>query len=74
MIIGKISENEEIIRFDVEMYCSECKKRVPGGMKASLKFYHTEEFQEELKEFKKKYLCGICRDKKRRTNKKINSY
>ena len=71
MIIGEISENEETVRFDTEIYCSECKKKVPGGMKASLRFYQTDEFQEELKKFKKNYLCGICRDKKRRSNKKI---
>ena len=65
MIIGKILENEETVRFDIELYCSECKKRVPGGMKTGLKFYHTKEFQEELEKFKKNYLCGICRDRKR---------
>ena len=69
MIIGKISENEETVRFNVELYCSECKKRVPGGMKTGTKFYHANEFQEELKKFKKSYLCGICRDRKRRVNK-----
>ena len=69
MIIGKISEHEKTVRFDIELHCSECKKRVPGGMKTGLKFYQTEEFQEELKKFKKNYLCGICRDKKRREEK-----
>ena len=70
MIIGEISENDETVRFDINLYCSECKKKVPGGMKSSSKFYHAKEFQEELKKFKENYLCGICRDKKRRTNKK----
>ena len=71
MIIGEISENEETIRFDAEIHCSKCKKKVPGGMKTSLRFYQTDEFQEELKKFKENYLCGICRDKKRRTKKQI---
>ena len=71
MILGEISENEETLRFEVKLYCSECKKKVPGGMKAGLKFYHSDKFQEELEKFKENYLCGICRDKKRRnTNKK----
>ena len=69
MIIGEISENEETVRFNVELYCSECKKRVPGGMKTGLKFYQAIEFEQELKKFKKNYLCGICRDKKRRIKK-----
>ena len=33
MKIGKIKKNEEIIKFDLELKCSNCKKKVPGGMK-----------------------------------------
>jgi len=65
MIIGKISENEKSVRFDVEIHCTSCGKKVPGGLKASEKFYGTEPFKKELEQFKKNYLCGICRDKKR---------
>ncbi len=65
MIIGKINENEKSIRFDFELHCTNCDKKVPGGLKASEKFYGTDEFKNELEFLKKKYLCGICRDKKR---------
>ena len=65
MIIGKIEKNEKTIRFNLEIFCSNCKKKVPGGMKASEKFYNSKEFQKEVENFKKNYLCGVCRDKER---------
>jgi len=65
MIIGKISENEKIVRFDIEIHCTNCGKKVPGGLKTSEKYYQTEAFKIELEDFKKNYLCGICRDMKR---------
>ena len=66
MIIGKIDKDEKTIRFNLDIFCSSCGKKVPGGMKASEKFYNSKEFEEEIDNFKKNYLCGICRDKKRR--------
>ena len=66
MIIGKISENEKMIKFDAEIHCTNCGKQVPGGLKTGEKYYHTKEFEMEFNEFLKNYLCGICRDKKRR--------
>ena len=68
MIIGKIGKNEKSVKFELEIHCNECGKKVPGGLKTSEKYYGTEKFQKELEEFKKKYLCGICRDKKRVNN------
>ena len=68
MIIGNFSENEKMIRFDVEIHCTNCGKKVPGGLKTGEKYYETEEFKIELESFKKNYLCGICRDKKRLVN------
>ena len=65
MIIGKVYENEPRIKFQIELYCNSCKKKVPGGLQASKKYYQTPEFNVELDDFKKNYLCGICRDKKR---------
>jgi hypothetical protein len=65
MIIGKINENEKSIRFDLELHCTNCNKKVPGGLKASEKFYGTDEFKNKIEFLKTKYLCGICRDKKR---------
>ena len=68
MILGKISVNENKIRMDTEIYCSNCGKKVPGGLTVGEKYSKTESFQIELKNFKKSYRCGICRDKKRREN------
>ena len=65
MKIGKIKKNEEIIKFDLELKCSNCKKKVPGGMKTGKEYFKTKEFNQEIKDFQKSYLCGICRDKKR---------
>ncbi len=65
MIIGKILENEKKVKFNVEINCTCCGKKVPGGLKAGEKYSQTEEFKTELERFKRNYLCGICRDKKR---------
>ncbi len=65
MIIGKISENEKSVRFDVDILCTCCGKKVPGGFKTGEKYYQTKEFNIELEDFKRNYLCGICRDKTR---------
>jgi len=68
MRIGKILENEKKVKFNAEIYCTDCNKKVPGRLQAGEKYYETESFKKELESFKKTYLCGICRDKKR-TNK-----
>ena len=65
VIIGKISENEKRIKFNVEIQCNSCGKKVPGGLKAGERYSQTDAFKQELKDFKRSYLCGICRDKKR---------
>ena len=65
MIIGKISENEKSIRFSANIHCTNCGKKVPGGLKTGEKYYQTKEFEMDLDKFLKKYLCGVCRDKKR---------
>ncbi|MGY5144279.1 MAG: hypothetical protein ACW9XH_07325 [Candidatus Nitrosopumilus sp. bin_32a] len=65
MIIGKISKNEKIIKFNANIRCTDCGKQVPGGLKTGETYYQTKEFKIELENFMKKYLCGICRDKKR---------
>ena len=65
MIIGKINKDEKRVKFNLDITCSNCKRRVPGGMQTSEKYYQTDSFHKEVEEFKKKYLCGKCRDKKR---------
>lgn len=65
MIIGKINKNEPTIRFNLNLNCTNCRKKVPGGMLTSKKYYNTYSFLLEVDNFKKEYLCGSCRDKKR---------
>jgi len=65
MIIGKISENEKKIKFNVEIHCTNCSKKVPGGIQTGERYFQTKAFKIELENFKKSYLCGICRDSKR---------
>lgn len=65
MIIGKHGKDDKMIQIDLDLYCSNCEKKVPGGLKASEKHYGTKLFEKELELFQENYLCGICRDKKR---------
>ncbi len=65
MIIGKISENEKKVKFNVEIHCTSCGKKVPGGLHSGESFFQTDAYKRELENFKRNYLCGICRDKKR---------
>ena len=65
MIIGKISKNEKMIKFNRKIHCTNCGKQVPGGLKTGQEYYQTHEFEIELKEFLKNYLCGICRNEKK---------
>ena len=69
MIIGKISDNEKIIKFEAEIHCTNCGKRVPGGLKTGEKYAQTAQFKMDMAQFVKNYLCGICRDKKRTENR-----
>jgi hypothetical protein len=70
MIIGHIDKNEKKIKFQLDLNCTKCGKKVPGGLQASENYYGSELFKIEIDNFKKNYLCGICRDKKRTKNKK----
>lgn len=65
MIIGKIVENEKRVKFNVEIHCNDCGASVPGGLQTGELYFQTDDFKIEIEEFKKNYLCGICRDKKR---------
>ncbi len=69
MIIGKIKKNEKKVKLNFEISCTNCGKKVPGGIKTSEKYYGTESFLKEVEDFKKNYLCGRCRDKKRVTKR-----
>ena len=73
MIIGRINGDEKRVKFNVDIKCSNCKAQVPGGIQASEKYYGTDAFYEEMEVFKKKYLCGRCRDKNRIKIKKNTS-
>lgn len=69
MIIGKIAKNEKKIKFNEKIICNNCGKQVPGGLKTGEAYFKTKSFKTELENFKKSYLCGICRDKKRVNDK-----
>ena len=64
MIFGKIEKNEKIIKFNVEIQCVNCCKKVPGGMKSGETYFNTQEFNRDLEEFKKTYHCGFAEIKK----------
>lgn len=66
MIIGRVFDDEKKVKFEADIVCSNCGKKVPGGLQTGESYYKTQEFELELENFKKNYLCGICRDKKRR--------
>ncbi len=65
MIIGKVGKDEKKIKFELDLKCSKCAKKVPGGMKTGENYFDTDEFKIEITNFKKNYLCGVCRDKMR---------
>lgn len=65
MIIGKISEKEKRVKFNVEINCNACGASVPGGLQTGEAYFQTNDFKIELEEFRQNYLCGVCRDKKR---------
>lgn len=65
MILGKIVGDEKRVKFNVPIYCTYCKKSVPGRIISGERYSQTKAFEIELEQFKKNYLCGICRDKKR---------
>jgi len=69
VIIGKINDSEPSIRFNLNLNCTKCGKKVPGGMRTSKKYFGSHSFKLEVDNFKKNYLCGICRDKKRVNDK-----
>ncbi|MCV0373578.1 MAG: hypothetical protein K5793_08515 [Nitrosarchaeum sp.] len=65
MIIGNIGKDEKRKKFTLEITCSNCKTKVPGRMQTSERHYGTASFNKEVADFKRNYLCGRCRDKKR---------
>ena len=70
MIIGKVHKNEKKIKFNINLKCIKCGKKVPGGMKTGENYFGADAFKTEIVNFKKNYLCGVCRDKKRLDDKK----
>ncbi|GKS67656.1 hypothetical protein YTPLAS73_12030 [Nitrosarchaeum sp.] len=64
MIIGKVSKDEKKIKFNLNLNCTKCGKKVPGGMKTGENYFGSDAFKTEIVNFKKNYLCGICRNKK----------
>ena len=71
MRIGKFSNQEDTVRFRLNLNCTKCEKSTPGGMLTSKKYFGSYSFFLEIDDFKKKYLCGRCRDKIRINNKNL---
>ena len=65
VIFGTVSGDEPVVRLNLEIRCSSCKKTVPGGVTISKRHYGSDGFDAEIQAFMRGYLCGICRDKKR---------
>lgn len=63
MKVGNYPNDEREIRLNLEILCSNCGKRVPGGILTGENFANSLEFKEEIEQIKRSYLCGICRDK-----------
>lgn len=71
MRIGNFTNNESTIKFNLNLNCTNCGKKVPGGMLTSKKYFGSYSFFLEIDDLKKTYLCGICRDKKRINDKNL---
>ena len=65
MIIGKVGRDDKKVRFRLDLRCTCCQKRVPGGMATSERYFGTYSFLLEVDCLKKTYLCGSCRDSRR---------
>lgn len=65
MIIGKVGKDDRKVRFSLDIRCTSCQKKVPGGMAASQQYFGTYSFLLEVDHLKKTYLCGACRDSRR---------
>ena len=51
MKFGKIEENDEVIKFNLELKYNNCNKKVPGEVKSSKNYFRTIEFNKELEKF-----------------------
>ena len=71
MRIGNFTNNESTIKFNLNLNCTNCGKKVPGGMLTSKKYFGSYSFFLEIDDLKKTYLCGICRDKKKINDKNL---
>ena len=65
MKIGNFQDSEKTVRLEIEIFCKECGKQVPGGILTGEKYAQSAEFKKDIEELKENYLCGICRDRKR---------
>ena len=64
MRFGKIGKNDEIIKFNLELNCINCNKKVPVGMKSSKNYFKPIEFNKELEKLKKYMFVGFVEIKK----------
>jgi len=69
MRIGEFGNQEDTVRFNLNLNCTKCEKKVPGSMLTSKKYFGSYSFFLEIDNLKKNYYCGKCRDKKRINDK-----
>lgn len=65
MKIGDFPKTDRKIRLEIQIHCTDCGKKVPGGITTGKKYSESSQFQEDIKKLKKDYQCGRCRDKNR---------
>ena len=70
MRIGDFPDTEERTRIEIEIFCRQCSKRVPGGIVTGKRYAESDKFLRDVEELKRRYLCGVCRDKKRREERR----
>ena len=68
MIIGKISENEKSVRFDVEIHCTSCGKKVPGGLKTGEKYFKLKNLKQNQRILKEIIFAEFAETKKEQEN------
>ena len=49
MKIGNFQDSEKTVRLEIEIFCIECSKQVPGGILTGEKYAQSAEFKKNLR-------------------------